>query len=464
VNKSIGAVSLIKRSNKRKGYIPVSILTLFAFSSAFFPRVLTWFKFPQVISLLHLIIIPVVCLLVIATTKVKERANLVVARELFVALAVFFGITIASAYLNGAGFINAILNFVLLCEHFFMLLALILVTPNPAKFNRLKNFIIFASFANLFAAYGQYFLGYGDPNPDYIQGVFYESGAGHVVGSSVSMTFGIYYFLVAKNRSIWLRTGVAFATFWQMNVADAKQVLFVFLVAGGLLLFTKFNDTVEALKYLIGLIGLSAVLYWAIYNLPALGAFLTWARPEIYGPEGEATLLKTATFRIVPTFYDSFLDPLFGLGPGHTVGRLGGWMLDNYSDLLTPLGATIHPASRAVWSAVGSSWLGDQSSMFSPLFGWAGIWGDVGLLGLVSFIYIWYVVWRRLCLDDFSKFLVLNVLIFGLIFSQMEEPGYMVYIAIIIGIRWQEYQAKAWRKKRELESSSIILQQKPAEN
>jgi hypothetical protein len=464
VNKSIGTVSKIRRSKKRKGYIPISTLTLFAFSSAFFPRVLIWVKFPEVVNLLHLIIIPCVCLLVIATTKIKERANLLAARELLVALGVFFGITIASAYLNGAGYINALLDFMLLCEHFFMLLALILVPPNPDKFKRLQKYIIFASFANLFAAYAQYFLGYGNPNPDYIQGVFYESGAGHVVSASVSMTFGVYYFIVANNRSLWLRAGVAFATFYHMLVADAKQVLFVFLVAGGLLLFTKFKNMVEALKYLIGIVVLGGALYWSIYNLPALGGFLTWARPEIYGPEGEATLLKTATFRIVPTFYDSFLDPWLGLGPGHSVGRLGGWMLDNYSYLLTPIGATIHPASKAVWSAAGASWLGNQSSMFSPLFGWAGIWGDLGWLGLGSFIYIWYVVWRRLCLDDLSKFLVLTVLIFGLIFSQMEEPGYMVYIAIIIGIRWQEYQAKAWRKKRQLESVNIILQQKRAEN
>lgn len=443
MNKSIRTVNKIRQQKKRKGYIPVSTLTLFAFSSAFFPRVLTWIKFPEVVNLLHLIIIPCVCILVLSTTKIKDRTNLLVARELLVALTVFLGIIIASAFFNRAGAINALLDFVFLCEHFFLLLALILVPPNPEKFKRLQKYIIFASFANLFAAYAQYFLGYGNPNPDYIQGVFYESGAGHVVSASVSMTFGVYYFIVAKNRPLWLRAGVAFATFWHMIVADAKQVLFVFIVAGGLLLFTKFKDTVEALKYLIGLVVLGGALYWFVYNIPALGGFLTWARPEIYGPDGEATLLKTATFRIVPTFYDSFLDPWLGLGPGHTVGRLGGWMLDNYSYLLEPLGATVHPASKAVWSAVGASWIGDQSSMFSPLFGWAGIWGDLGWLGLGSFIYIWYVVWRRLCLDDLSKFLVLTVFIFGLIFSQMEESGYMVYIAIIIGIRWQEDRAKA---------------------
>ncbi|MGI0500030.1 hypothetical protein [Limnospira platensis] len=114
-------------------------------------------------------------------------------------------------------------------------------------------------------------------------------------------------------------------------------------------------------------------------------------------------------------------------------------MLREYAFILRPLGATSHPATNTIWQAVGASWLGDQSSMFSPLFGWAGIWGDVGFLGLASFLYIWFVVWRRLCFDDISKFLVLCPLSFGLIFTQMEEPGYMIYLVCIVVLRWQEY-------------------------
>ena len=114
-------------------------------------------------------------------------------------------------------------------------------------------------------------------------------------------------------------------------------------------------------------------------------------------------------------------------------------MLREYRTLLEPLGSTTHPASSQVWQATGASWLGDQSSMFSPFFGWAAIWGDLGWLGLFSFMAIWFVVWQRLCFDDLSRFLVLTVLVFGLIFTQMEEPGYMLYVALLIGLRWQEH-------------------------
>lgn len=118
-------------------------------------------------------------------------------------------------------------------------------------------------------------------------------------------------------------------------------------------------------------------------------------------------------------------------------------MLKEYEDLLIPLGATTHPASFAVWTEVGASWLGDQSSMFSPLFGWAGIWGDLGFLGLGAYLYLGYIVWSKLCSDDFSKLLVLNVFVTGLVFSQMEEPSYMLYIVMVIGLRWQQqFQTK----------------------
>ena len=96
-------------------------------------------------------------------------------------------------------------------------------------------------------------------------------------------------------------------------------------------------------------------------------------------------------------------------------------MLHEYWDLLEPLGATTHASTYAVWAAVGASWLGDQSSMFSPLFGWAGIWGDLGLLGLGVYLYLGYIVWSRFCFDDFSKLLILSIFVTGLIFSQLEE-------------------------------------------
>lgn len=430
---------------KPKGYIQLSTMMLFSFSSAFFPRVLTALKFPSIVSLLHLGVVPFVCIFTVAKTKVKNKNQISTIQELTFALLFFLGVTLASAILNDAGIINVALGFLLLCEHFLLLLTIVSLPITPEKVIRFRAYLIFASFTNTIFAYVQRYvlnmhLLHG--LEDNIKGVFIGQGAGHVVGASVALTFGIYYFASAKNIPIWIRTAVVLATFWHMNMADAKQVLLCFGLAGVVLLFTKFTNIAEALKYLIGGALLGYAFIWCMQNVEAFDSFNTWVRPEMYGPDGEATRLKAATFRVVPTFYTSFLHPLLGLGPGHTVTRLGGWMLEEYKDLLAPLGPTIHPASASVWVQVSKSWLGDQSSMFSPLFGWAGIWGDFGWLGLGSFIYMWSVVWRRICVNDVSRFFVLNICAFGLVFSQMEEPGYMLYVTSLIGVMWQEHQCE----------------------
>jgi hypothetical protein len=118
-------------------------------------------------------------------------------------------------------------------------------------------------------------------------------------------------------------------------------------------------------------------------------------------------------------------------------------MLGTYWNLLAPLGATVHPVSNAIWRTVVASWLGDQSSLFSPLFGWAGIWGDLGILGLGIYFYMAFIVWRYVCVSDLSKYLMLTVFVFGLILSQLEEPGYTLFVASMIGLGWQDIRIDA---------------------
>ena len=84
--------------------------------------------------------------------------------------------------------------------------------------------------------------------------------------------------------------------------------------------------------------------------------------------------------------------------------------------------------------------------MFSPLFGWAGMWGDLGIVGLISYFLILGTIWTQICVDDLSKFLLLSVAVNGLIFSQMQEPGYMLYTVLIIGIRFQEKAVELSRR------------------
>jgi hypothetical protein len=433
-----------KEKNKQK-FITSSNLILFAFASAFFSRVLESLGAPAPINFLHFFTIPSVFIISICTSHSKNRQQLNATKSILFVLVAFFLCIVISTLINDAGIINAILDFLLLGEPFLLLISIISIPMSSQSFSKFKKFIINSFFIHIFLVYIQKYVlkveGWdylGMEPADRIQGVFFISGAGHVVGASVSLTFAVYYLISATRSPLWLKILVALATIWHIVFADAKQVILVFMIAGVLLFLTKLKNIYTALQSLIAGILIGGVFWWCIQNVEAFSAFNTWIRPEIYGPNGEATLLKTATFRIVPTHYQSNLNWLFGLGPGHTVGRLGGWMLKEYASMLQPLGATTNIASSEIWNAVSQSWLGSQSSMFSPLFGWAGIWGDLGFIGLGVYLYLAFLVWHYFCKDDISRFILLTVFAFALIFSQLEEPGYMLSIASIIGLQWQE--------------------------
>ncbi|NJL85253.1 MAG: hypothetical protein HC886_03610 [Leptolyngbyaceae cyanobacterium SM1_1_3] len=433
---------------QRKSYLAGSTLVLLAFATAFFSRILDSAGAPSAINFLHFLVIPVFCGQVILTAKGLSRYQRVLATKLYLGLGLLLAVMLVSAIVNDAGLANVIIDFLLLGEPFILLITTASLPVTVELIQKFRTWLVGFFLTNIAFAYAQYVLFMilkmhpKAGNPDYVQGVFYHSGAGHVVSASVSLTFGAYYFVNARALPIWLRAIVFLGAFWHMLMADAKQVLLSFLVAGVCLLITKLKSIGEAVKYLLGSVILCAVLWWCIQNVPAFAAFNTWARPEIYGADGEATLLKSAALRIIPTYYESPLNWFFGLGPGHTVGRLGGWMISGYWSLLEPLGATMHPVPNQVWAAVGQSWLGDQSSMFSPLFGWAGIWGDLGWLGIAAYLYLAVITLQHFCLDDLSKFFVFSVGAFGLVFSQMEEPGYMLSITMIVGILWQEHRLR----------------------
>ena len=102
----------------------------------------------------------------------------------------------------------------------------------------------------------------------------------------------------------------------------------------------------------------------------------------------------------------------------------------------------MHPASADFWRVVETSYLPQESTVYFPLFTWAGIWGDLGILGLGAYLYLCSVVWCKLCLDDFGKFLLLSSASFGFILTQMEEPGHMLSVACLLGLSWLEAHEK----------------------
>jgi hypothetical protein len=436
----------IASNHKQTGYLHNSTLILIAFSSAYFARLVDSLGAPSLVNFIHFFTVPLCFLVALLSTQTKDRQQIKISWQLMTGLTILLGVAIASAMLNDAGIINVVMHFLMLGEPFLLLIAIICTPISPENLKQFKNWIVGCAFFNMLLAFVMWPLTHADLLPrstmgyeDSIQGVFYFSGAGNTVSTSVSMTFAFYYFANAKKAPLWFRLLLLFAAFFQLIISDSKQVIFAFLLAGILLALSTFKNVGQAIKYvLIAVLAIWAFL-WCVENVPAFLAFKQWMqRAELYGPDGEVTLTKTSVFRMVPPYYHSPLNWLFGLGSGHTVSRLGGWMLKDYSGLLEPLGSTIHPVSTKVWIEVGNNPVASGSTMFLPFFGWAGIWGDLGFLGLGAYLYLGSIVWGRLCLDKCSQFLLLTVFAFGLIFTQMEEPGYMLFIATLLGLQWQE--------------------------
>jgi hypothetical protein len=421
---------------RRKGFIKSSTLVLLAFATAFLARLIEALGLPAAVNFLHFATVPIACGVTLAKARSKNQRQLTIVQEILLGLLVFLVLTCASGLLNNAGLINVVLNYLMLTEPYLLLLAIACIPMSLKSTETLRCWLERFGFLNLLLAFVQRFvlnLHLHEGLEDNIKGVFLKQGSGHVVGASVSLTFGTYYLFTAKERPLWLRLSVFLATIIHVLISDAKQVLAVFLAAMVLLFITKLKNIVEFVKYSIAAILAVCVAVWLANN-----GFLAWSIDMTL----EGLQLKLVGFSIIPSFYHSPLNPLLGLGPGHTIGRLGGWMLRDYWDLLSPLGATTMSVSDAVWTAVGASWFGDKSSMFSPFFGWAAIWGDLGLLGLGTYLYLSFLVWCRLCSDDLSRFFLLTIFVFGLIFTQMEEPGYMLFMAILISLQWQMNQLR----------------------
>lgn len=413
------------------------------FAIAFFPRILEAMGAPAPINFAHFILLPLVCGIITVTSRRQSPQQQKIVQSVLVGLLVLFAIATASALLNDAGLINVFLGLMIISEPFIFLVAILSIPFTRDSLERFKKWLL---------GFGAFHLGLALSQKiglvtgllrhermtieDNVQGVFYLSSGGHVVGASASLAFGLYYYFNAKTVPLWVRISVLGAVIAQILFADAKQVILVAIVAWVLLILSKITDLKLALQYILSAVLLGYAFYWCVYNVDAFSAYQTWIRPHIYGPDGDATLLKTGPLRIIPSYYTSVLHWFLGLGPGHTIGRIGGWMIKDYWALVGPLGATIHPASEAVWHTWRGHYL--DSSFFAPLWGWAGIWGDFGLLGLASYIALWGITWTKICKDDLSRFLVFNILVNGFIFTLLEEPGFTLTSVALVGLRWHE--------------------------
>lgn len=438
----------MKRQKKKiqKRAIGSSTLFLFAFATTFFPRIIEAVGIPSLINFIHFATVSFALLVVLITTKIKNPKQKAIARQLIFALFILLLAITISGFVNEAGTINVIAGYLLLAEPFMFLLTIVCLPMSLAKLKFFKKFFFVCASINLLLALmqkplidGGYLYADGFDGTDGSQGVFFVSGAGNYVSATVSLKFGLYYFFYEKNAPKWLRIAWLGAAFLQLIISDSKQIMIASALAFIILTIVSSRNLSKTILYITGIVIGLAIFFWCVNNLSSFAAFKNGVdRFQYWFPGGVAYDIKTAPFRIATSYYTSPLNWLFGLGPGHTFGRLGAWFLKDYSYLFVPLHGTIHPATADTWLAYWNSWIALESTLYHPFFGWAGIWGDLGFVGLGAYLYLASVVWRYVCSDELAKFFMLTVFAVGLIFTQMEEPGYMLFTAMLIGLQWQE--------------------------
>jgi hypothetical protein len=433
---------------KKKGYISSTLLVLIALASAFFPRLLMLIKVPSIVNFLHFATVPLAFAVAILKSRSKDPQQIAASKKILFALLLTLTVGFASALFNNAGVINVVLHFLLFNEPVMLLLAIVCIPMSAESLAQFRKYVLGFGFFNLLLALIQRYLLRWDvrgrsactnlDGVDTITGVFMCQGAGVIVSASVSLALAIHFLIASKDRPLWLRALVFLACFLQIVEADAKQVLIVGAVAFALLSIANVKDITKSIMIIVGTVIAVNVFWWAMFQFEFLGAFAGWVRPELYGPDGEATRFKFFGINAILQHMQSPLNWLIGLGPGHTIDRLGMVMLREFSALLSPLGSTRTTISDQVWRDMENSWLSNGSTMFSPFFGWGSIWGDLGLLGMVVYLYLYSLIWRYLCKDDLSKFQVLCVFVVGWIQAGLQEPGFTLFVASLLGLRWQE--------------------------
>jgi hypothetical protein len=429
---------------KHKIYIKNSFLIVLAFCSIFYARILaTTIRF-SLLNLFHFVLVPVVCAIVFTTTRIRDPRQVSLCISFASGLLVLLGVTIISALLNHAGLINAIASFMMLGEPFVFLLAMACLPASIQIVTKMKNLLYWSVFINFLLAAAQKPLidagkisAQGLDGTDGCGGVFFVSTAGGYVSTSVSLAFAMYFFR-DQTKPLWLRVAVSLAALWQLLFSDSKQLLFAYGVAWLLLILLTSKNFLTTLKLAIGLTLVIFIGVWCATNLPEFKGYTSWARPQLYAADGEAWYAKFYSIRLILTHYQSPFNWLLGLGPGHTVSRLGGWFIRDYAAILGPLGSTTTSIGQDTANFSSKFWLTLGSTMFSPFWGWVGIWGDLGLAGLGSYIYLGYLTWKHFGWNNTLQLNILNVLILGFVFTQMEEPGYMISIAFILGLSSQE--------------------------
>jgi hypothetical protein len=392
-------------------------------ATGFVPQLSNFFHFPLAVG----------AALVAAQSGVPQRP---VARSLAIGCIALLCLSIVSWIFNTGEILRPFFNWLVLLEPFLIIYALVRVPLPPARERFLWKLALAIPFAQFPLALWQAFpKGIGD----HVQGTFVGMGAGHHVAGAVALTGT----LVCAARGLsstslgqrlaWLVAGVLLLIV--PILADAKQNIAAFLPAFILLMsmFVRGRKT-----------GLIVAL--AIFVLALLTASTYYPSLQVIGDPTKITDARSAKEQsLVAIARQLSATPggwLFGVGPGNSVSRVALMGMEPYLNLDSPvalLGLSAAPLTREIWGMDTVRGATGRSSVMKGWYSWAGLFGDLGLVGLG--LYLWMASQLWLHLKTYRRWetaaaraaLVMAGAL-GMMFNWLEEPGFTLMVALIVGL------------------------------
>lgn len=357
-----------------------------ALVALFFSRIGVAYGAPSALNFIHF---PLVLLAAATATRAPDRSPNRVASALGMGAGGLLAVALLSALANGTSVVAAILDWLVLCEPFLLIYAVVRDPPPDSSRSRLEHLLLAVVIMQVpFALWQTLTRGVGDA----VQGTFIGQGAGaHVVGAaSIVAALFVASTNVVRPRHVRIAAALSLATL--PLLADAKQVLLLFVVAYAA------TSLAHSPKYwfasAFGVAALAGVVVVAVRFVPG------WQLVTNRWVFVDGLTHKLQVFTLIRSHFDTWSDWLLGIGPGNTVSRVAVMALPDYggrSSLLPRLGVDPSPVATQLFAIDTESYLarsGVGSSAWSFVFSWAGLFGDLGVLGVAMYAWLGIIVWR----------------------------------------------------------------------
>jgi hypothetical protein len=322
------------------------------------------------------------------------------------------------------------------CEPFLLVYAILRCPPPRPVAGRIWNTILgLAAIQFVFGLYQSVTVGTGDT----VQGTFIGQGAGAHIAGAICLT-GV---MIAVARSpheprpmgkfAWL--AVAGLLFLIPILGDANQATAAFLPGVGIIFLSTRN--LKPSQLVLPGLGVIALLYAGFQFYPPLQRL---ANQDILsrGIRGkiEAVAWVTEAVSHSPAGW------VVGLGPGNTVSRVALLSVGATVKSDSPvrfLGLKMAPITSDLLLKTKNNWMYASSSAWSGISSWLGLFGDLGIAGVALYLWIACLLWSAIPRSGgwragVGRASILMAGLLGGLYSWLEEPGYTLVAATVIGL------------------------------